>query len=307
MKLSELILLEKIYIEASEQQKIHNCFIKWIDFLRQQYEDLLDSPSEIEDHVNTHFEAHAKKLTRSLLPTIRNIIKQHVPNNTTLTKYYSLPHNSKYTMDDYLGHQLSLKVYGYDTTTKGYTDAVWSKQSIGSGDNTHKLSNTIVINITPSQITNAITRPNHTNMGEWISTVTHEVTHLIQGLKSVTQTINNKKTYPGTNRENYLSTPSEIEAFAQDIASQILHQAQTQVNPVEKIDNILHMLKHGIRVMFDKEIFKGAQYDEYKELFTAPTTDKKTKANRQRVWRTFQTALVSKLLRYRDSLSGKIS
>jgi hypothetical protein len=95
--------------------------------------------------------------------------------------------------------------------------------------------------------------------------------------------------------------PHEIDSFAQQIASNVISQLHTS----KDVEVLIRNLQKGIFKLPNKGIFSIAQYDEYKQIFTAPSDNQKVVANRRKVWRLFQTALISKLMRYKEHLIAK--
>ena len=88
MKLVD-ILNEKIYIDSPEHDKLHAVIEKWLANLRIQYAEDLDSYNNINSRVLNDYEKMVEPLRKSMLPTIRHMIKPYLPSDELLQKHYA--------------------------------------------------------------------------------------------------------------------------------------------------------------------------------------------------------------------------
>lgn len=316
MLLNELVLLEKIYINTKQHDAILTVFQKWLSTLRIEYARDMDSMNNINAAIFNHYDTMVEKLRKSMLPTIRNIIKPYLPTEDTLKQHYAhkeqrynkigIVWKPEHGIDYYIGHKLSMGIYGDDSNVNGSVGD-WRPMRVGkNADKTHKICNDIDLNIQYNQLAMMIMYPDESVIDSWIATLAHEITHLIQGLKSTLQGTSGRAISNSSDRrEQYLSLPYEIEAFAQTVASKILVDARKYDDPLIKINAALMGIKMGRQELFGRPFFKGPEYTEFKNLFATNSTDPKVNINRQQVWRTFQKALVSKLIQYKEELQVK--
>lgn len=316
MLLRNIILTEKIYVDSSTHDKLHSCFDKWLASIYPEF-DGFDSRS-VSAAVDHDYYRLTNKLRSSVLPTIRHALAPHFPSEDTLNKYYANKkarwnrigitfkdiHDKGYNR----GHKLSMTIDDNDYGLNGSVGN-WVDNQQGTKDNTSKFYNSLQLAINKQDLVNCIVHQDsaHVYVDRWVATLTHELTHLIQSLKSAHQAIHGAPLSKRSSdlRELYLSDPHEIEAFAQTVASKVLSSAKRTSDPIENINRTLNYIKMGLRVLFNRELFAGPEYSEFKDIFNAPTKDLKLLRDRQFIWKKFQQALVSKLVKYLEQLSQR--
>lgn len=306
MKVHEL-LLERIYISDKQETTIASVFDKWLDKVQQHYKNEgYQKPGD--GNIAEDYKMLTKNLRLALSNVVRSIIKPYFPSSDVMQRYiddkrgiFTKPTDS---LDNFMGHMLHIDIYPYISNEHGSIEGRWSKL-YGSGKtrDQFRLHNTLSLSITPRDISMALSGWRDEKVSGWVSTLTHEITHLIQTLKSSQQRVHHKKYHEDmSSKEQYLSSDHEIDAYAQSVASSIINKARRSDDPHHEIDTALRMMRYGIRTVFNREMFPGHEYDDFRELFLAPTKNEKHKRIKQRTWRRFQQALVSKLLNYKGQL-----
>lgn len=307
MRLFELFVTERIYISNAEHNALTNIFSKWAKSLAVKYADVVDSYQQLGFELDSDYDDIIVGLKRSLLPSIRSIIKQHIPDIETVKQNMQANKirgiNDRDNIDNFIGHMLTIDIDKFGDSTQGHVFSKWEKTYVGkNADRTFKLQNSMYIAITIPDIIQAIHDPS--KVEGWVSTVTHEITHLMQSLRSSTQRIHNKVLHPeGSDREQYLSSTHEIESYAQSVTTAVISDGQRKGDPVKAIDTAIQGIKMGMQTVFKMDLFKGQDYTEYRDFFRTPAKTLEQARAKQKVWRTFQKALIAKLLNAREQFS----
>lgn len=284
------ILLEAIHIHPTEVDKIYNAVVKWQQYLQSQ---------DISQHYMTteEYKQYTKPLRNSLQIVVRNIIKPY------FKPYEELQH-LKIRDKPVSAHKISIDIWGFgaeaEYAERGSVATKW--RANWDKDNT-KLYNDLNLKVTERDITN-ISKGFDKTIDRLVSTITHEITHLIQSLKSQHQSGVGKIYTPrtGSEDERYLGDNIEIDAFAQSTATHILLSGKRSNNVLEAINSALQMIRFGIGHIFGVDVIKDSgQYMQYQREFKTFTKhiDDKPLKYKQIVWRRYNKKLVEKLLKYR--------
>lgn len=288
------ILLEAIHIDPIDVDKIYNALVKWQQYLQTQ--DISQRYMTTEE-----YKQYIKPLQNSLQIVVRNIIKPY------FKPYEELQH-LKIRDKPVSAHKISIDIWGYgaeaEYAERGSVAGKWIAQ--WDKDNT-KLYNGLNLKVTENDIAN-VSKGFSNTIDRLVSTITHEITHLIQSLKSQHQ-LNAGKTYTpktGSDTERYLGDNVEIDAFAQSTATHILLSGKRSNNVLGAISSALKMIRVGIGHIFGIDVIKDSgQYMQYQrefKIFTNHINDKPLKY-KQIVWRRYNKKLVEKLLKYQEQFT----
>ncbi|RWZ87191.1 MAG: hypothetical protein EO766_11710 [Hydrotalea sp. AMD] len=281
------ILIEKIIVSPQIHDKIQTAILSWIEAAIPYVDNNLSSIDHNKKQIT-------ELLRRRLAPTITNIVKQYrqpIPD------------------PEYMGHKVNVEVdilHAYSEA--GSVRSSWTKyRDVPKMRTAYVYKNTLNITLSPYQISNIVLHKNENSIGELVSTITHEITHLIQSLSSRRNSVYNKNYYStGADKDTrYYMAKFEIDAHAQSLASEILSKSKKMPDPIKYIQNILPLIGMGIQTVFNRPTFPSKHYQEIKNLLTSPSDDPKLAEAKKRAWRRFNKRIYEKLSNYLEHLQQK--
>lgn len=313
MKVHEL-LTERIHFTVSQQDAIENVFRRWIQRVEKFYQD--QDITEVSQYdIRRDYKKLTNGLRTALSSVVRSIIKPHLPSSEVMQNYiekkYGVFKKDTDSIENFLGHTLHIDIFPENVALQGSINDRWSKL-YGSGKqrDTFKLYNTLSLQMSPAQIAMILKNKddyyNDKYYDNWVSNVMHEITHVIQSLRSSQQRIHHKRAPERASEdERYLASDHEIDAYAQTVASMIIADSRRYDDPIARINMALQMMSHGVRTVFGREMFAGPDYERIRDALHSHTKDPKYKQWQRRAWRRFQKILVNKLLIYKEQLGNK--
>lgn len=122
--------------------------------------------------------------------------------------------------------------------------------------------------------------------------ISHEVTHLIQSLKSPTHSsIGSKKL-----KDDYYGKTVEIEAYAQSVVSDILHDVlNDKTNIIKNINKYINILKSSHIPYYNDNLL---HYKNYKRMYKKAVDEQDFK-----IWKLFNKKIIQKLQKYKEEYS----
>ncbi len=286
MILSE-ILVEKIVIGEDVHHKINTAIDKWLEYVKDKLPE--DNRYHIEQQtswISEHHKEVEEKLRRYLANVVQQIVKQNKPQ-----------------IDDpnYAGHKISIEIE-IDEYRGGEYGAVYSRwRKLFTQGQKYIYRNYMQLNITPYEVVNYVRNPTMTR--RFKTTITHEMLHLIQGLKHPQQQVYSKRYYninkvKPSDEESYLLDKVEIDSYAQGTASAILIQSQQSNDPVAYIKQMIGLLKLGTASLFGKEIVPNQRYESIRDLFKKPSNDPAIQRAKDKAWKRYNKKIMEKLMHY---------
>ena len=275
------IITERININQDIHDKIEKAFRKWAQYLPSEIES---SPrfDQFNYEVHTKSKSIGEKLRRFLAPTIQQIVKQNLPNIQD---------------ENYEGHKISVEVdIDENRPHKGSVQRQWSKLYTKRPKYIYK--NQLSIFVTPYEISVLLANYTDNVLNDLVSTVTHELTHIIQSMRSTKQDMYVKPyTRAGNQTENdwYYQSKIEIDAHAQGTATKMLLAANKVTDPKAYIIHLLQLIKMGTVDMFGKNIVPNQDYNKIKANLTARTGNPKLDTAKSKAWQRYNKKLYDKL------------
>lgn len=285
MILSEL-LVEKIIIGEDIHNKINTAIDKWLEYLK---ETIPESNRYQNDQqilwVNEHHKELEEKLRRYLANVVQQIVKQNKP---------------QIDDPDYAGHKISIEIEIDEYRSEyGAVYSRWRKQFTQRPKYIYR--NYLQLNITPYEVTNYVRNPDAT--ARFKTTITHEMLHIIQGLRHPQQQVYSKRYYnidkvKPSQEESYLLDKVEIDSHAQGTASAILLQSKQSPDPVAYIKQMMSLLQRGMASMFGKEIVPNQKYENIRDLFKKPSDNPAIQRAKDKAWKRYNKKIMEKLMHY---------
>jgi hypothetical protein len=273
-------LIEKIELDENIHKKLSLAFKKWMDYVNSMV------PEDLPSYKKAHWiESNKKEIEVKLRQYLSNIIQKVVKDNAT-------------PIDDenFEGYKISISInIETGSSMHGAIHKKWVKQYTQKPK--YIMRNTLILSIAPYTILMATSE-----IDDLISTVTHEITHIIQSLRHAYDMVHTK---PFQKRDSeigfydqYYINKSELDAHATGVASAILLQAQKNPDRNKYIESTIKMLKLGISSLFNTPTFPNRQYVTIQEKLKEKTNNKSDNMAKEKAWKYFNKKIISRLMPY---------
>lgn len=276
MRLTEVKqLTERITISSDIETAIINSINKWID----QYKD-----NEVLQDRRIHYKDAnkiAEALRKKLQPTLTKIVQQNA---------------QPFDDEKFDGYKVKVRIDidNYVSNRDGSVSSAWYKLYT-KGEN-YIYAAYFEVNINFNDLKSILSHSNN-SIRELVSTITHEITHLIQLLRSK-KGISTKRPaqYKKLSAEQfYYMSLHELDAFAQGTVTKILYEAKKHANPKQYINNAIKLLSLGVNTLFNREIFPSQNYNEIRKHLKNLSDNNQIKQSQIKAWRYFNKKLYEKL------------
>lgn len=311
---TQKLLVEKIALPPTANKQLTKIFNDWLKFVDLTSEDLnlntVDMVKVLED-----------KLKKMLTPVINNLLNSQIK-----TPFYGTPDNIKtnqpvatrvkYDKDNYQGTSIRVGVHIVEKMAHHGTATGFRRIFVGSSEEVTKKTgpymNVALIDLYyPFKLIHQVNRaallvPN------WVGTVEHELTHIIQSQRS-----NNQHTLTSTDKhliksaggsgdqEKYLSQQVEIEAHSQNIVSGLIWWAEDRGHPTDIIKQVLNNISTKGTLGLNKSFGIVQRFDKMKSVLLAPTDNPKFQKYKLQQWKRYQRLIYTKLMDYIENNSSE--
>lgn len=132
------------------------------------------------------------------------------------------------------------------------------------------------------------------NIQKLSSAISHEITHLIQSLKSTRHHTKGSKVY--NKNDKYYSDTLEIEAYAQSVASDIMNDINSKrkgfdAGIINDITKYINIIKSSYEPWYYSDVL--SHYHNYKKMYKSSENEQDWK-----VWKLFNKKIIEKLQNY---------
>lgn len=281
MRADEFIV-EKIDLSSDHHQKITDIVNKWGTWINSTMDDQNINDTEFHHTISN-------QLVKYLQPTAKKIINQNIS-------------PSFMPDDDYEGHKLKIEVVvESQSSIKGGMYSKWSK--LYTKKPKYILYNKILLSISPQELSQVI-KGSEKYIIDFASTIAHELTHVIQSLRSTLQGTYTKPytKQPITDEDvRYFISKIESESYAEGTLFKIISKAKLSGDPELYITKtVLQPLRMGIATLFNKELFPSQDYEKMKAVLKSKSDSPKIEYAKQQAWKRFNKKLYEKLMKYLD-------
>lgn len=278
-------LIEKLIIDDIIHQKIERAIRLWVEWIRSE---LPDEPYQYKvTWVESHSKQICEKLRRHLAPIVQQIVKQNI---------IDIPD------PNYEGHKIKVEIdLERFRVNHGSIQQRWSK--LYTKRPKYIYANYFSIHLLPPEV--VLFTDNIDRTHDLISTIVHELTHVIQSLRSPKQSTWTKPFHAAhkkyTSDEWYYMSKIELNAYAQGTASRIIFKSKQFDDPKLFIGNNINMLKYGMVNMFSREVVPNQQYQEIRDTLKQQSNDPTVNLAKKRAWKYYNKKIIEKLLHYLET------
>lgn len=274
MRLRELFA-EGVTISDDIHTKLERAIDVWINGLRDNQDLISDSSPENRRIIGN-------RLRKILHPTINKLMRDSM----------------NFVVDDvnFKGYQLQVRVEidDYDVGVSGHVGKTWRKEYIKKPE--YVYVNDYVISIPLTTVKHLMN--NDLRKASVLATITHELIHLLQSVKSKRGSIRTKEFDKKWSNDDFLSK-SELNAYAQGTVTKIIMVAKKHPDPKAWLKSIFKMLSMGMNSLFGKQVFPSQKYEEIKNLCKQdPNNPASINA-----WKYFNKQIYDKLSQYAETLN----
>lgn len=276
-------LVEKIELDTSIHDKLSSVFKKWTSYVNSIM------PEDLPYNQKAYWiENNKKEIEVKLRQYLSNIIQKVVKENAT-------------PIDDenFEGYKISISInIETGSSLHGAINKKWVKQYTKRPK--YVMRNTLLLSITPYTILIG-----KGEINDLISTITHEITHIIQSLRHSKNMVHTK---PFQKRDSeigyddqYYINKSELDAHATGVASAILLHAKETSDKKAYIESTIKMLTMGMSSLFNKSLFPNSQYVTIQQKLMKKTSNESDNIAKTKAWKYFNKKIISRLMPYLET------
>lgn len=287
------ILNEKLVIDEIVHQKIDRALNLWSNWLQTTFAEQNVRNNNQDEirwvNTNTNKKLVSNKLRQYLTPIVRQILNQNLP---------------PITDPNCEGYKIKVDIDILPAfSNAGTIQQRWSK--LYTVRPKYVYVNYLSLTISPDNIVD-IKHNNKKVINELGSVITHELTHILQLLRSSRQSVWTSPFHKGSTElskeERYYMKKVELDAFAQGTATSIILNSKISPDPKKYIKGNIDMIKMGMVSIFNREVVPNQQYEKIKQVLSQPSDDPKVQRAKDQAWKYYNKKIIVKLTHYLDTL-----